>query len=232
MRVFERLQTRARPHANSRRISISAMYQSVFDFAREDRGLDGPFARCFGLCVSEASCCPPPPLAAKYSVPVQPSPTGLVNTQFVVGITSRLFDEQVWFNEARKIKPQTFTQEGRIVDPTDNGARCDFCRWEELTAADPFGRVERRFAVAGSNLFKYGEQHGLVLFRHHDPLQFSREQLADLLRASHEWLRRAAAASPSCRHPLFLWNCLPRSGASQFHGHAQAGRGTATAPCC
>ena len=23
------------------------------------------------------------------------------------------------------------------------------------------------------------------------------------------------------RYPYFLWNCLPRAGASQFHGHAQ-----------
>jgi hypothetical protein len=37
----------------------------------------------------------------------------------------------------------------------------------------------------GSNLFKYGSPaHGLVLFRHHHPLSFTREQLADFLLVS------------------------------------------------
>ena len=33
--------------------------------------------------------------------------------------------------------------------------------------------------------------------------------------------RQAAKAHPRARHPLLLWNCLPRAGASQFHGHMQ-----------
>lgn len=36
-----------------------------------------------------------------------------------------------------------------------------------------------------------------------------------------EWFQKAHAAEPSARHPLLLWNCSPRAGASQFHGHAQ-----------
>lgn len=91
--------------------------------------------------------------------------------------------EQTWFNEARTRKPQTFkpdpaaaaasVQRG-FADPTDGGSRCDFCRWPELTAQDAWGRMEARHAVTGSNLFKYGEPyHGLVLFKHHDPLEFT-----------------------------------------------------------
>lgn len=46
----------------------------------------------------------------------------------------------------------------------------------------------------------------------------------DLLSASHEWFSRALGhiTGPSAgAEPLLLWNCLPRAGASQFHGHAQ-----------
>jgi hypothetical protein len=84
--------------------------------------------------------------------------------------------------------------------------------------------------VTASNLFKYCEPaQGVVLFRHHDPLAFNAEQLADLVAASHEWMLRSAAAQRAGAeagvreqlHPLFVWNCLPRAGASQFHGHAQ-----------
>ena len=32
---------------------------------------------------------------------------------------------------------------------------------------------------------------------------------------------QAAAAHLGARHPLLLWNCLPRAGASQFHSHLQ-----------
>ena len=42
------------------------------------------------------------------------------------------------------------------MDSTVNGAKCDFCNWQLLTASDPgFGRIELPHAVTGSNLFKY-----------------------------------------------------------------------------
>ena len=72
---------------------------------------------------------------------------------------------------------------------------------------------------------------GVILFKHHDPLSFNLEQLQDLVNVSHSWFQRAAAADaagtaalglpPRTLHPLLVWNCLPRAGASQFHGHAQ-----------
>lgn len=72
---------------------------------------------------------------------------------------------------------------------------------------------------------------GVVLFKHHDPLQFSLEQLQDLVDVSHRWFLRAAAdqAAQDARlglphrplHPLFVWNCLPRGGASQVGRAAQ-----------
>lgn len=97
-------------------------------------------------------------------------------------------------------------------------------RWQTLTAEDKgFGRIDLPHAVTGSNLFKYAEPyHGVVLFKHHDPLQFSSGQLADLLRAGQLWFeacQRQHGGAPL--HPFYLWNCLPRAGASQYHGHAQ-----------
>ncbi len=47
---------------------------------------------------------------------------------------------QVWYNADRGRKPQSFTQEPALADPTDGGRTCDFCRWQTLTAVDVFGR--------------------------------------------------------------------------------------------
>ncbi len=82
-------------------------------------------------------------------------------------------------------------------------------------------RIETQHVVTASNLFKYCEPcHGLVLFKHHDPLQFNEEQVAELLAASADWFAAAHAQHSDARHAFFIWNCLHRAGASQFHGEA------------
>lgn len=44
--------------------------------------------------------------------------------------------------------------------------------------------MENEHAVTASNLFKISGFHGVLLFKHHDPLAFSEAQLLSLL-ASH-----------------------------------------------
>ena len=136
------------------------------------------------------------------------------------------------FNEVRSGKPRGFRGGGlpaggaasgsAALDPLASGGpgRCDFCEWERMTAADSFGRVELPRAVTASNLFRLGAHHGLCLFKRHEPLGFDRADLGDVLEASQRWFEAArTAGGGDC--PFFLWNCLPRAGASQFHGHAQ-----------
>lgn len=122
-----------------------------------------------------------------------------------------------------------------IQDPTNNGAKCDFCSWQTLTATDPgFHRIELPNAVTGSNLFKYAEpSHGIVLFKHHQPLVFSQEALSDMLDAAWLWFQASHKLNPTAVEPFFLWNCLPRAGASQYHGHAQVcNHNCLRATCC
>ena len=72
-------------------------------------------------------------------------------------------------------------------------------------------RIELEHVVTASNLFKYCQPcHGLVLFKHHHPLQFNQQQLAELLRASQQWFMQAQQMHPDAQYPFFLWNCLPR----------------------
>ncbi|KAK9837468.1 hypothetical protein WJX81_004534 [Elliptochloris bilobata] len=158
-------------------------------------------------------------IIASWEAP--PSQRGKLDSQRVVSIGDAYLGTQAWYNEARSSKPQTFAA-APAQDPTASSGSCDFCRWRELTAEDAWGRVENEHALTASNLFKYCQPaHGLVLFRRHDPLAFSAPELAGALAAASEWLRQAARAHPGAHHPLLLWNCLPRAGASQFHGHMQ-----------
>ena len=59
------------------------------------------------------------------------------------------------------------------------------------------------------------------MFKEHHPLEFDVNSVHDLMSCAQEWLRQAAETCPEGRYPLFVWNCLARAGASQFHGHAQ-----------
>lgn len=68
-----------------------------------------------------------------------------------------------------------------------NERSCDFCDWDTYTAEDEWGRIETEHVVSASNLFKVHGLHGLILFKHHDPLEFSEPQLAELLQVSHQW---------------------------------------------
>jgi hypothetical protein len=174
------------------------------------------FHTLFDVREERARCIAPASLAAKYGVPAD-------NSQAVVLVRNRYSQQVTLWNPARTAKPQTFKAARESLEDPTAGKGCDFCNWRELTAQDTFGRVENTHAVSASNLFKISKHHGLVLFKHHDPLQFSEEQLAGLLEASQGWVHAAAAAHPEEHplHPLLIWNALPRSGASQFHGHVQ-----------
>ena len=57
----------------------------------------------------------------------------------MVAISDTYLGTQAWYNEARASKPQTFAA-AAVADPTAAGGACDFCRYQELTAEDIWGR--------------------------------------------------------------------------------------------
>jgi hypothetical protein len=68
---------------------------------------------------------------------------------------------------------------------------------------------------------KFDVHHGLVIFREHNPLRFSRESLMDYIDISQRWIEAAHQQDPEARYPLIIWNCLWRAGGSVTHGHFQ-----------
>ncbi|KAL4422818.1 hypothetical protein ABPG75_009015 [Micractinium tetrahymenae] len=207
-----------------------AKYGSIFELARSANAVQqAALHRIYEFAIGYPRCRATPQLREKYGVTED-------NRQTVLRVSNRVTLAQCWYNEERTRKPQTFAAaaaDAAAFDPTDGGASgCDFCDWQHLTAADTWGRAEGPHAVSASNLFKYVQPaQGVILFKHHDPLRFSLEQFQNLVAVSQHWFERSAAAEaahdaalglpPRQLHPLLVWNCLPRGGASQFHGHAQ-----------
>ncbi|MGH2455982.1 MAG: hypothetical protein ACRDHD_06975 [Candidatus Limnocylindria bacterium] len=142
-----------------------------------------------------------------------------VRRQAIVRVTNRWTLEGALFSPLRGRRPQEGTgdrgprQEATGDDP--------FCHPETGTPAEPWGRVHSDHAVSGANAAKYDGQHGVLVFRKHDPLDFDRESVVDLLHLGRRWADRAREADPAAAAYLLVWNCGMRAGGSIVHGHAQ-----------
>lgn len=145
-----------------------------------------------------------------------------VREQRIVKVTNRVTMEGTLFNELRASRPQD-TEGGLDLDRKIAETTGDpFCRPEEGTPADIFGRVRGRYSVSASNIAKYDGFHGLVVFDDHNPLHFTPEKVDDYICVGLEWGRKALEADPAARYFFLMWNCLWRAGGSIIHGHAQA----------
>jgi hypothetical protein len=147
---------------------------------------------------------------------------GAVRQQRIVKVTNRVSLEGALFNALRAQRPlQAPPSTGNLQARIDPKPDCDFCWPEETTPGDLFGRVRGRHSLSASNVAKYDGWHAVIVFDEHNPLHFTADQVADYLDTAQRWARLAHQADPAACYPLFLWNCLWRSGASILHGHAQ-----------
>ena len=203
---------------------------SIAELPRWRELLSPSAARAFGsvYSVSEetSTSFAPPPLASKYGLSAQ-------HEQRVVVVRNTRSGETVLWNGRRKEKPQTFT--GAPASAVQSSKPCDFCAWAELSAVPAWGRYQNSHCVTAANLFSFRGDHGLVVMKHHEPLECSLDQLASLLDAAQQWAVAAVAhkavsapgraesagTAPAPLSLQLLWNSGPRSGASQYHGHAQ-----------
>jgi hypothetical protein len=149
-----------------------------------------------------------------------------VEEQQIVKVTNLITLEGALYNALRASRPmeaeaasEVEGELGRLGDP--------FCRPEEGTPADVFGRVRGEHCITASNVAKYDGFHGLVIFDEHNPLFFTADGVADYVQTALAWARKAHNADGAARYFFFLWNGLWRAGASIIHGHAQMtlGRG-------
>jgi len=197
------------------------------------------FERIFQLNVAEGQAVPPQ--AMEGWLAKQFGSIDAVRRQQIVRVTNRVTREATLFNPLRAKRPietaaaaqQTPGSRERDQPGLEDMIRrkaeagCSFCRPLTETPADLFGRLRGQHASTASNVAKYDAWHGVIIFDEHHPLRFTAEQVADYLDLAQKWAQQAYRADPEARYPLFIWNCLWRSGSSILHGHAQmvVGRG-------
>jgi hypothetical protein len=103
----------------------------------------------------------------------------------------------------------------------DSAKECDFCNPEKYTPEDIFGRVRGKYSITAANIAKYDVWSSLLIFRGHNPLEFSLGEFSDYIKTGFCWFKLVNMHDTHFKFPFFIWNCLPRAGASQVHGHCQ-----------
>jgi hypothetical protein len=150
-----------------------------------------------------------------------------IENQKIINITNKWTGESALFNSLRADRPgiggMDLEKEQNLILKliTESEERCDFCQPEMYTPEDVFGRLHGKHAITAANLAKYDVWSSLVIFKSHDPLKFTLEEFSDYIDTGFAWFGAVYNHSPEFRFPFFIWNCLPRAGASQIHGHCQ-----------
>lgn len=144
-----------------------------------------------------------------------------VSRQHIVRTTNRVTYEGTLFNELRASRPMETELPEDIGIIVTSGTGDPFCHPLEGTPEDVFGRVTGRYSVTASNIAKYDAYHGVVIFNQHNPLAFSKDQIADAFDVGFRWGQEVVKVDPEARYFFFMWNCMWKSGASILHGHAQ-----------
>ena len=150
-----------------------------------------------------------------------------IQTQKVIKTYNKWTGEGSLFNSLRAsrpgMKPQERSKEHEKVQEYIEKSKenCDFCHAEKYTPEDIFGRVQGKHCITGANIAKYDAWNSIVFFKKHNPLDFTLEELSDYIETGFNWFKKVNNHDKQFVSPIFIWNCLPKAGASQVHGHAQ-----------
>lgn len=144
-----------------------------------------------------------------------------VTSQNVIKVTNLVTLEETLFNELRARRPLEARIPVELADEIAKTAPDPFCEPELNTPADTFGRIRGTHTITASNIAKYDGFHGVIIFDEHDPLAFTEALVVDAVQVAQKWYAKCHEQDASARYPLFMWNCLWKSGASIPHGHAQ-----------
>ena len=169
---------------------------------------------------SRGSLVPPPEMYAWIEATF--GAVAAVREQVVIKTLNRWTLEGSLFNTLRARRPIAGGIDTGSAGVAPAGDDDPFCRPLTGTPADTFGRVVGRHTITAGNVARYDGLHAVVIFQQHNPLAWTAAELGDAFTTAARWLAVAHQARPQAVYPFIMWNCLPRSGASQIHAHMQA----------
>ena len=102
-----------------------------------------------------------------------------VRAQQIVKVTNTVTWDGALYNELRARRPIEARSSKGVIDKVMEKVGDPFCEPLEGTPEDAFGRVQGEHCVTASNAAKYDALHGLVIFDHHNPLDFTEENAID-----------------------------------------------------
>ncbi|MCA3748443.1 MAG: hypothetical protein IN808_04795 [Rubrobacter sp.] len=175
--------------------------------------------RLFEVSAATGRLLPPEPMRPWIESTMGPVEAGA--KQRVIRVTNRITLEGTLFNSLRASRPLDTAADTDLKEEIAATEGDPFCRPEEGTPENVFGRVRGRHAVTAANIAMYDAYHGVIVFHDHDPLRLSPEKVADYIEVGLEWHRRVLETDPEYRYLFLMWNCLWRAGGSIIHGHAQ-----------
>ena len=145
-----------------------------------------------------------------------------ITRQKIVRLANKVSHEECFINEQRASRPSELKNPANLEDELARAAPNDIFRVpESSTAEDIIGRIKGKYCITAGNVTKTDSFHGVVIFDDFNPLEFTREKIADYIETASEWAKQINALRPEANYFLFFWNCLWRAGASLTHGHAQ-----------
>jgi hypothetical protein len=139
------------------------------------------------------------------------------HSQEIVKVFNKVTYEGTLYNSIRARRPVKMSLDPKEFEKALGSAKRDF----EYVPEDVFGAVHGRHSSTSANIAKYDEVHSLVIFNDSNPLDFDREEIKDYFDTAIAWFHKAYTAHPEAKYPMFIWNCLWKSGGSIVHGHAQ-----------
>lgn len=197
--------------------SITALPELLQELPPDERAIAG---RIFNVSSTTGRLDPPESMRAWIEGSF--GSVEAVREQRIVRVTDRITLEGAVFNELRASRPLDTGVETDLAAEIEATAGDPFCRPEEGTPADTFGRIRGRYATTASNIAKYDGFHGVIVFDDHNPLDLTPEKVDDYISVGLRWGHEAMKSDPEARYLFLMWNCLWRAGGSIVHGHAQA----------
>ncbi|XP_052213220.1 uncharacterized protein LOC127832084 [Dreissena polymorpha] len=99
---------------------------------------------------------------------------------------------------------------------------CDFCKYRDYTASEKNGRIESTYSYTASNAFKLDRWHGLVNFKSHHAVNWTKAEFIDLMDTMTQWFSQVHKSDPEYSLPSMVWDLFPKAGASQVHPHTHS----------